>query len=84
MQKKILPFFLSVLFPTILFCSEVPKQDAAKVEQSISEAAQDSRAPVLTLVRAYEKPVITIESPGAEDNKYGFEGGRALKIGKTY
>ncbi len=40
--------------------------------------------PVLTLIKVYERPVITIESPGTQDSKYGFEGGRALKIGKTY
>ena len=71
-------------FPAVLFCSEMPKQNGANVEHSISQPTQGSRASVLTLVKAYEKPVITIESPGAEGNKYGFEGGRAVKIGKTY
>jgi hypothetical protein len=39
---------------------------------------------VLRLVKAYADPVITVATPGAEGDKYGFEGGRAIKIGKTY
>ena len=48
------------------------------------QAEQPARRPVLTLLSQYEKPVITVNSPGAEGIKYGFEGGRAVKIGKTY
>jgi hypothetical protein len=40
--------------------------------------------PVLTLLKQYKDAVITVNSPGAEGNKCGFEGGRALKIGGTY
>jgi hypothetical protein len=47
-------------------------------------SATESKKPVLVLLKQYEKPVITAESPGAEGIKFGFEGGRALKIGKTY
>ncbi len=82
-MRKTFLFFLAVLFPAVLFCSEMPKQNGANVRRSASQV-RDSRMPVLTLIKAYERPVITIESPGTQDNKYGFEGGRALKIGKTY
>ena len=38
----------------------------------------------LSLVKQYENPVITVDSPGAEGNKHGFEGGRVMKLGATY
>src|SRR5207237_9341841 len=38
----------------------------------------------LVLVKAHPEPVITTRSRGAEGNKYGFEGGRVVKIGRTY
>jgi hypothetical protein len=47
-----------------------------------SGAAQ--RPPALVLVEQHPTQVITVRSPGAEGNKYGFEGGRAVKIGRTY
>src|ERR687885_539128 len=38
----------------------------------------------LILVEHYPSPVVTTRSPGAEGNKYGFEGGSVVKIGNTY
>jgi len=38
----------------------------------------------LEVVRQCVRPVLTIRSPGAVGNKYGFEGGRVLKLGSTY
>ena len=38
----------------------------------------------LVVTRRVERPVLTIHSAGAEGNKYGFEGGRVLKIDGTY
>ena len=38
----------------------------------------------LQLVEQHPAPVITIKSPGAEGIKYGFEGGRVVKVGRTY
>jgi hypothetical protein len=40
--------------------------------------------PRLVLVEQHPAPVLTIRSPGAEGNRYGFEGGRVVKIGRTY
>lgn len=40
--------------------------------------------PRLILVEANPEPVLTVDSPGAEDVKYGFEGGRVVKVGATY
>jgi len=38
----------------------------------------------LTPVRKFHGPILTTRSSGAEGNKYGFEGGRVLKIKDTY
>ena len=38
----------------------------------------------LVLLDQQKDPVITVHSPGAEDNKYGFEDGRVVKIGSGY
>ena len=40
--------------------------------------------PRLTVVRQIGHPVLTIRSAGAETNKYGFEGGRVVKLHGTY
>jgi len=38
----------------------------------------------MEVVRQCAGPVLTIHSPGAGGNKYGFEGGRVVKVGSTY
>jgi len=38
----------------------------------------------LKVARSWERPILTIQSPGAQGNKYGFEGGRVLKINGLY
>ena len=38
----------------------------------------------LVVTKRFEGPVLTIKSRGAEGNKYGFEGGRVLKLNGTY
>lgn len=38
----------------------------------------------LKVTRSWEKPILTIQSKGAEGNKYGFEGGRVVKVNSTY
>src|SRR5919197_4458125 len=38
----------------------------------------------LVLVEQHPAPVVTTRSRGAEGNKYGFEGGRVVKVGSTY
>ena len=37
-----------------------------------------------SVVEQSSTPVLTVESPGAEGNQYGFEGGRVLKLGSVY
>jgi len=50
--------------------------------EAISRAS--SRPPVLKIIRQFQDPVLTIRSPNAQGNKYGFEGGRVLRQGDTY
>lgn len=38
----------------------------------------------LQATKRWQQPVLTVRSPGAQGNKYGFEGGRVLKIRGTY
>ncbi|MGD0696621.1 MAG: hypothetical protein ABSB82_17515 [Terriglobia bacterium] len=38
----------------------------------------------LIVTRQFDDPILTVLSPGAEGNKYGFEGGRVLKLNGTY
>lgn len=43
-----------------------------------------AQGPELVVSRAWPQPILTIHSEGAKENKYGFEGGRVLKIKGTY
>jgi hypothetical protein len=43
-----------------------------------------SVAPRLVVVKAHVAPVITTRSPGAEGNRFGFEGGRVVKVNGVY
>lgn len=43
-----------------------------------------SRSPHLTLVAQHPGPVLTTRTPGAAGNRFGFEGGRAVKVGGVY
>ena len=38
----------------------------------------------LVVTRQFDSPVLTVRSPGAEGNKYGFEGGRVVKLDGVY
>ena len=38
----------------------------------------------LQVTRQWDRPILTIHSDGAQGNKYGFEGGRVLKLKGTY
>ena len=38
----------------------------------------------LVVTRQLDEPILTVSSPGAEGNKYGFEGGRVVKLDGTY
>jgi hypothetical protein len=53
-------------------------------EDAVEARAKVWRPPVLRLVAQDQAPVLTVRSPDAEGIKYGFEGGRALKLGGRY
>jgi len=38
----------------------------------------------LVVTKQFDSPILTVRSSGAEENKYGFEGGRVLKIKGAY
>ena len=38
----------------------------------------------MVLVEQHPAPVLTVRTPGAQPNKYGFEGGRVVKVRRTY
>jgi hypothetical protein len=47
-------------------------------------SGQSAPSPHLVLVAADDAPVITTRSPGAEGIRFGFEGGRAVKVNGVY
>jgi hypothetical protein len=58
---------------------------AARAETKVAvSGVRAPAAPRLVLVRQHPTPVLTTRSPGAEDIRYGFEGGRVVKVGGTY
>lgn len=59
-----------VLFAVVTFAVCGPRLGAA--------------SPQLQVVRQFDHPVLTIRSAGAEANKYGFEGGRVVKLKGIY
>lgn len=67
---KTLSLFLLAIVPATVFGSEAPNTK--------------ERGPFLRLVDEYKDPVFTVDSPGADGNKYGFEGGSVVKVGNTY
>lgn len=46
--------------------------------------SQEINEPTLKLVTQWKEPVISVRSKGAGENKFGFEGGRVIKIDNTY
>ena len=49
---------------------------------AISAAGEQPPDVTLQLIRQHGCPVITRGSPGTQGNKYGFEGGRCIKVGE--
>lgn len=75
--KRLLGCF--TLAPLVLPLLAVPKLRAANRPRT--EPVSQLK---LRLVYQYPTPVITVRSPRATRIKYGFEGGRALKLGLKY
>jgi len=51
---------------------------------ALTMALPSPQSRALVLVEQHPDPVLTVRSPGADGNKYGFEGGRVVKVGRTY
>lgn len=49
-----------------------------------ASASPSSPDPLLALTQPQQPPVLTSQSPAAEGNLHGFEGGRVVKVGGTY
>ena len=69
MPKIVVSFSLSLILSGLLFSYRV---------------ANSQTDPHLVLEKQWEEPVITTKTPGAEGNKYGFQGGVVLKVGGVY
>jgi len=87
--KKQTPLLISfVLISASLLPSLASQsQSAPPTKPTPHPAAARTHAgefPTLTLVEAHAGPVITQHSPGAEGNKYGFEGGSVVKVAGVY
>ncbi len=67
---------------TLAFAVSLPVVAAAALLSFRSDAGGDG--PLLQVVSQRTEPVLTPRHPDAAGNKYGFEGGRAVKIGGVY
>lgn len=70
------PFTLSVVLALIAF--------GAILYTDTRSLYVYAQGPELEVRKQWQTPVLTIHSEGAQGNKYGFEGGRAVKIKGTY
>ena len=57
---------------------------AISVSALISAGSAARTSPTLSLVRQHPAPVLTTRTSGAEGNRFGFEGGRVVKVDGTY
>jgi hypothetical protein len=81
---KRVPFFAVALLCAAVACTVERCSAQQQTSQETLASAAGAPHPTLVLVSQYKEPVITVHSPGAEDNEYGFEDGRAVKIGDKY
>ena len=70
-MQKSMPFVIRYTGAAILF--------AMAVTGPLCTAQQD-----LVVTKGYDQPILSVRSAGAERNKYGFEGGRVVKLNGTY
>ena len=54
------------------------------VSAVIATGSASRTSPTLSLVRQHPAPVLTTRTSGAEGNRFGFEGGRVVKVDGTY
>jgi hypothetical protein len=57
---------------------------ALSIAGAIASGSPAPRTPALSLIRQHPGPVLTTRTNGAEGNRFGFEGGRVVKVDGTY
>jgi hypothetical protein len=62
----------------------VAAPSAARAKTKGEEEDVAGARPRLVVARQHPTPVLTTRSPGAEDIRYGFEGGRLVKVRDAY
>jgi hypothetical protein len=71
-------------FLLVIFCCFVSYVKAQTQITTTNSSIPGNEMHQLVLIKQHPSPVITTRSAGAEGNLFGFEGGRAVKIGETY
>ena len=75
--KLVIPVIIALISIAFINRAQQVKTDPAKKESFEVDS-------IFTIVSVSQSPVITKGDPGTEDNKYGFEGGKALKFTDGY
>ena len=82
-MKKIIALFL-ILCTTGLFSFIQENKTNSKKEVNQNNEKAYPADSIFEIIGGIESPVIKIGDHGTENNKYGFEGGRALKFNNVY
>jgi hypothetical protein len=82
-MKKIIALFLILCTPGLFSFIQENKTNSKKEVNQNNEKGFSSD-PIFKIIGGIESPVIRIGDHGTENNKYGFEGGRALKLNNVY
>jgi hypothetical protein len=79
------PFIFTLLvFCTILLFSAYKQQNQSNHNFQSDYDPKSVTDPIFEIIDGTDQPVITKGDPGTESNKFGFEGGCALKYGNAY
>lgn len=76
--------WLALICATLSAAFQAQKGGFSQNFRANSIPSQLSRRRVCSIVKQFQNPVLTINSPDAQGNKYGFEGGRVLKLEGRY
>lgn len=82
-MKKITALFIILCMPGIFSFIRENKTNSKKEVNQNNEKGFPTDS-IFKIIGGIEPPVIKMGDPGTENNKYGFEGGRALKLNNVY
>lgn len=82
-MKKIIVLFIILCIPGLFSFIRENKTNSKKEVNQHNEKGFPSDS-IFEIIGGIEPPVIKMGDPGTENNKYGFEGGRALKLNNVY